>query len=133
MSTTAAAAKGATRTKDAPCLVLASASPRRRDLLAQAGVVPDQVVPADIDETPLARELPRDYALRLARAKAAAVARAHGDAFVLAADTVVACGRRILPKAEDAATARDCLVRRTLRFSRRPRSRWPTRSTSPLS
>jgi septum formation protein len=91
-------------------LVLASASPRRLDLLRQIGLVPDAVDPADVDETPCARELPADHARRLAAAKAAAVAARHGDAFVLAADTVVACGRRILPKAEDAATARTCLA-----------------------
>lgn len=90
-------------------LVLASASPRRLDLLAQIGVAPGAVDPAHIDETPLKGELPRLHAERLAVAKAAAVAPRHPDAFVLAADTVVACGRRILPKAEDAATARRCL------------------------
>lgn len=90
-------------------LVLASASPRRLDLLAQIGVRPDCVDPADIDETPLKDELPRAHARRLAEAKALAVHLRHPDAYVLAADTVVACGRRILPKAEDAATARTCL------------------------
>ncbi|GAB4174779.1 MAG: Maf family nucleotide pyrophosphatase [Thalassobaculales bacterium] len=91
-------------------LVLASASPRRRDLLRQIAVEPDLVDPADIDETPLPGELPPQHAARLAAAKAAAVAARHPDAFVLAADTVVACGRRILPKAEDEATARRCLA-----------------------
>jgi septum formation protein len=90
-------------------LVLASASPRRRELLAQIGVVPDLVDPADIDERPHKGELPRDYAARMAAAKAAAVAERHSDACILAADTVVACGRRILPKAEDVDTARECL------------------------
>ena len=90
-------------------LVLASASPRRHALLAQIGITPDAVAPADLDETPNARELPRDCAQRLARAKAAAVAVDHDGAYVLAADTVVACGRRILPKAEDEPTARECL------------------------
>ena len=89
-------------------LVLASASPRRLDLLAQIGVVPDRVVSPEIDETPLRAELPRSYALRVARAKAAAVA-APG-CLVLAADTVVAAGRRILPKAEAEADARSCLT-----------------------
>ena len=89
-------------------LILASASPRRLDLLAQVGVVPDAVAPTDIDETPLRDELPRQAAERLARAKAAAAA--HPGAFVLAADTVVACGRRILPKAETEAQARACLT-----------------------
>ncbi|MBL8571808.1 MAG: septum formation protein Maf [Phreatobacter sp.] len=93
----------------APQLVLASASPRRLDLLAQVGIVPAAVDPAEIDETPLPRELPRPHAQRLAAAKAAVVAVRHPAALVLAADTVVACGRRILPKAEDPATARRCL------------------------
>jgi septum formation protein len=88
-----------------PRLVLASASPRRRDLLAQVGIHPDAVAPAEVDETPLPRELPRPHALRLARAKAEAVARREPGAFVLAADTVVACGRRILGKPGDADEA----------------------------
>jgi septum formation protein len=88
-------------------LVLASASPRRLALLAQIGVTPDAVMAADIDETPLTKETPRALALRLARAKAEAV-QADG-AVVLAADTVVAVGRRILPKAENEAEARACL------------------------
>jgi septum formation protein len=92
-----------------PSLVLASASPRRVDLLRQVGIEPRQIDPADIDETPGPRELPRAYALRMAEAKLAAVAGRHPGAIVLAADSVVACGRRILPKAEDAATARRCL------------------------
>ncbi|MEL6217456.1 MAG: nucleoside triphosphate pyrophosphatase [Pseudomonadota bacterium] len=86
-------------------LVLASASPRRRALLAQIGVVPDAVVPADIDETPVPGELPRPYAERLAVGKAKVVAAAHPEALVLGADTVVACGRRILGKPVDAAEA----------------------------
>ena len=91
----------------APDLILASASPRRRELLARLGMEPARVVHADIDETPRKGEPPRDYAQRMAREKAAAVDVA--DAFVLAGDTVVAVGRRILPKAEDEATARQCL------------------------
>lgn len=91
--------------------MLASASPRRRDLLSQIGLPPDVVDPADIDETPRKRELPREYAARIAAEKLDAVASRHPGAFVLAADTVVALGRRILPKAEDEATARDCLER----------------------
>ena len=91
-------------------LILASASPRRVALLAQIGIVPDAVDPAEIDETPLPHELPGPHALRLARAKAAVVAQRHPGRVVLAADTVVAVGRRILPKAEDAATARACLT-----------------------
>lgn len=93
-----------------PPLVLASASPRRRDLLAQIGVTPDRVDPADLNETPLKDELPRDHARRLARAKAEAVAARHPDAFVLAADTVVARGRRILPKPENDRQAARCLA-----------------------
>ena len=88
-------------------LVLASASPRRLDLLARIGVVPNAVVPADIDETPRRGELPVRYACRMAAEKAAAVAEA--GALTLAADTVVAAGRRILPKAEDEAEARAAL------------------------
>lgn len=91
-------------------LVLASGSPRRLDLLAQIGVVPDAVDPAQIDESALPRELPRKLALRLAEAKATQVAAGHRGAFVLGADTVVACGRRILPKAKDAEAARHCLA-----------------------
>lgn len=94
---------------DSP-LILASASPRRFDLLAQIGVPVTAVDPADLDETPLPRELPGPYAARLALAKAETVAARHPGCFVLAADTVVACGRRILPKAEDEATARRCLA-----------------------
>ncbi|MAN62487.1 MAG: septum formation protein Maf [Parvibaculum sp.] len=94
---------------DRPTLVLASASPRRLDLLRQVGIVPDVVAPADLDETPGATELPRVYAERLAAEKALAVAANHQDAFVLAADTVVACGRRILPKTETEDEARTCL------------------------
>src|SRR5712671_4879980 len=93
-----------------PDLVLASASPRRLELLRQIGIVPDRVDPADIDETPTRGELPASHVVRLAEAKARAVAPRHPGAFILAADTIVACGRRILPKAEDAATARACLT-----------------------
>ena len=90
-------------------LILASASPRRIDLLARIGVVPDAVVPADIEESVLPGELPRDHALRLAREQAEAVAAGHPEDLVLAADTVVAVGRRILPKVEDEATLRSCM------------------------
>jgi septum formation protein len=90
-------------------LVLASASPRRLDLLARIGVVPDAVVPADVDENVPKGELPRDHAIRLAREKAEAVAASEPGSLVLAADTVVAVGRRILPKVEDEATLRACL------------------------
>jgi septum formation protein len=91
-----------------PPLVLASASPRRLALLAQIGIVPDQVRPADLDEAPCLRELPRDFARRLARAKAEAAALP--GSFVLAADTVVAVGRRILPKAAGSEQVRACLT-----------------------
>jgi len=87
-------------------LVLASASPRRRDLLAQAGVIPDIVAAADIDETPHKDESPRALAQRLAVEKARAVAPAHAGCHVLAADTVVAVGRRLLGKPADEDEAR---------------------------
>lgn len=90
-------------------LILASASPRRLELLAQIGIEPDLVVPADVDEAPHKRELPRDLAARLAEDKARFVAAGHGGAFVIGADTVVACGRRALPKADNEQQARDCL------------------------
>jgi septum formation protein len=90
-------------------LVLASASPRRRALLAQVGITPALIVAPEIDETPGKAEAPRAYALRLALAKAENVARDHPAAPVLAADTVVACGRRILPKAQTAAEVAVCL------------------------
>jgi septum formation protein len=90
-------------------LVLASASPRRLDLLARIGVTPDAVVPADIDESVPNGELPRQHALRLAREKALTVAIKEPDALVLAADTIVAVGRRILPKVEDEAALRACM------------------------
>ena len=92
-----------------PRLILASASPRRLALLQQIGIEPHGIVAAEIDETPQKAELPRSLALRLARGKAEAVASDHADAFVLGADTVVACGRRILPKAETESEARACL------------------------
>ena len=92
-----------------PRLILASASPRRLDLLARIGVTPDAVIPADVDESVPKGELPRVHASRLAREKAQAVAAMEPDALVLAADTVVAVGRRILPKVEDEATLRVCM------------------------
>ena len=88
-----------------PPLVLASASPRRIELLAQVGIAPDRIVPADIDETPLKGETPPRLAVRLARAKAAVVAERAPETVVLAADTVVAVGRRLLEKAADEAEA----------------------------
>lgn len=93
---------------NSPTLILASASPRRRDLLARLGIEPLRTVGADIDETPRKGELPRDYARRMAREKA--LAATDENAHVLAGDTVVALGRRILPKAEDEASARACLA-----------------------
>ena len=92
-----------------PPLVLASASPRRLELLRQVGLMPDCIDPADIDETPRRGELPPAHAMRLAQEKAQAVIPRHPGAYILAADTVVACGRRILPKTEDEASARSCL------------------------
>lgn len=91
-------------------LILASASPRRLELLAQINVTPAKVVPADIDETPVKAELPKAYAERMAFEKAAAVAPAYPNQFILGADTVVACGKRILPKAECESSARKCLT-----------------------
>jgi len=91
-------------------LVLASASPRRLDLLARLGVTPAAVDPADIDESARPRELPLPHARRLAAEKAAVVSARHPHAMVLACDTVVACGRRILPKADDERTAHACLT-----------------------
>lgn len=90
-------------------LILASASPRRLDLLAQIGVSPDAVDPAHLDEAALKGELPAAYAARVAADKGAMVAARHPGALVLSGDTVVAAGRRILPKAESEAEARTCL------------------------
>ena len=107
-------------------LILASASPRRLELLGQVQILPDQIIPADIDETPYPNELPSDYALRMAVEKAQhiadrlvggctdpnghAVSAGPSSVYVLAGDTVVAAGRRILPKAETEQQARDCLA-----------------------
>jgi septum formation protein len=101
-----------------PRLVLASASPRRVALLARLGITPDEIDPAAADESVLDGELPAAHTRRLALAKCSIVAARHPGALVLAADTVVAVGRRILPKAEDEATARSCLA---LLFGRRHR------------
>ena len=116
-------------------LILASSSPRRLTLLQQIGIVPSQVVFPDIDETTARDELPRLYAQRMARAKAAAVA--SPDHLVLAADTVVAVGRRILPKADGAEQVRGCLTLLSGRRHRvmtaivltRPRDSGPNGST----
>lgn len=94
-----------------PPLVLASASPRRLQLLDQIGITPDAVDPPEVDEAVLPGELPRAMVARLAAAKAAAVAARRPEAFVLAADTTVAVGRRILGKPADAAEARRMLQR----------------------
>ena len=99
-----------TQSPPRPPLVLASASPRRCALLEQIGYAPDLVEPAALDETALPGERPEAHAARLAREKAAAVAARHPGAFVLGADTVVACGRRILGKAEREESARRCLA-----------------------
>jgi septum formation protein len=91
-------------------LILASQSPRRVSLLAQIGITPDAIIPANLDETAQKGEKPRAYALRIACSKAQHVAQQFPAATILAADTVVVCGQRMLPKAEDAATARHCLT-----------------------
>ena len=90
-------------------LILGSGSPRRRDLLAQLGIVADEVRPPDIDEEPARRELPRPYCIRLAREKALAVRAEDGD-IVLSADTTVALGRRILGKPANAGEAAQFLL-----------------------
>jgi septum formation protein len=92
---------------EGPPLILASASPRRRELLARLGIEPARVTHPEIDEAPLKAEMPRVYAVRMARAKA--MAARDPAAHVLAGDTVVAVGRRILPKADDVGTAQTCL------------------------
>ncbi|WP_372730508.1 nucleoside triphosphate pyrophosphatase [Novosphingobium sp.] len=94
----------------APELVLASASPRRLELLGRLGIAPARVVATDIDESPLPGERARNHAVRLAAEKARAAASLAPDAIILAGDTVVGAGARILPKAEDEATARECLA-----------------------
>ncbi|CAN7281069.1 Maf family protein [Phenylobacterium sp. LjRoot225] len=97
-------------TRVPPRLVLASASPRRLHLLRQIGLTPDAVIGAEIDESPKRDETPRLLALRLAAEKAARVAEGRPDVYVLAADTVVAVGRRVLPKVETEAEGRRCLA-----------------------
>ena len=89
--------------------ILASASPRRRDLLAQIGLTPSQILPADINEDPIPGELPKAHALRLACEKAQKVASENAEQIILASDTVVGVGRRILPKTEDRFSAQTCL------------------------
>ena len=84
-----------------PKLILASASPRRLELLKQVGILPDMIIPAEVDETPLKTEKPRDMARRLAILKANEITIQYKNDFVLGSDTVVACGRRILGKAQN--------------------------------
>lgn len=95
--------------KSAPTILLASASSRRLDLLRQINIVPGKVVAADIDETPLSKEKPKNLAERLSQGKAAAVHSQYPNYFVLAADTVVACGQNILDKAENSEQAQKFL------------------------
>lgn len=90
-------------------LILASASPRRLELLAQVGIIPSHVIAADIDETPIKGERPDHLAARLSQSKARAIAARHPDHFILAADTVVARGTRLLEKAADENEARTFL------------------------
>ncbi len=107
------------RSSTRPKLVLASASEMRRQLLQSVGLAPDMIAPAGIDETPLKNELPRDYVARVAHAKALAAHTRHPSSFVIAADTIAACGRRILGKAANASEARRIL---TLLSGRRHRA-----------
>ena len=107
-------------------LILASASPRRLELLKQSGIVPAAVVPADIDETPRKTEQPDIYAARIASEKALKVAGLHPGNIILAADTVVGVGRRILPKTEKPEEARACLEHGT------GLARQPGRGLSPV-
>jgi septum formation protein len=97
-------------TNDHPALILASASPRRLQLLKQISVFPAEVLPADVDETPKPRERPTQLAKRLAEIKARCVAEKNPGALVVGADTVVACGRRILGKAQDEEEAQKFLT-----------------------
>lgn len=90
-------------------LILASSSQRRVDLLKQINIHPKLVLPADVDETPLKKELPKDYSIRMAKSKADKIQSLNPDYFILGVDTVVACGRRILPKAENIEQAEQCL------------------------
>lgn len=95
--------------RERPRLILASASPRRLVLLEQIGIIPDETVAAEVDEAACRRERPGELAARLAEAKARQIAARFPGALVLGADTVVACGRRVLPKADDEGQARRCL------------------------
>ena len=97
-------------THDRPRLILASESPRRRDLLKQIGIVPDEIISPHVDETARPQEKPAALAGRLAEAKARAIAASAPGCLVLGADTIVACGRRVLPKSADADDARRSLT-----------------------
>lgn len=90
-------------------LILASSSQRRVDLLKQINIHPELVLPADVDETPLKKELPKDYSIRMAKGKAEKIQSLKPGYFILGVDTVVACGRRILPKTENVEQAEQCL------------------------
>jgi septum formation protein len=92
-----------------PKLILASASPRRKDLLEQINVMADVIDPANIDENPLDKELPREYVVRIALEKTKFIAAKYKGDFVLGADTAVTCGRRVLPKAENDEQVANCL------------------------
>ncbi|MCI5060549.1 MAG: Maf family protein [Alphaproteobacteria bacterium] len=92
-------------------LILASASPRRIELLKQVGITPDQIIPANIDETPLKGEKPPHLALRLSKEKAGHIAASHAKSYILAADTVVACGQQLLDKPDDEEQAREYLTK----------------------
>ena len=92
-----------------PDLILASQSPRRKSLLEQIGITADKIIASKIDETPHKGELPLPYVKRVAKEKAMFVAKESSGNFILSADTTVACGRRILPKAEDDKQVRQCL------------------------
>ncbi len=91
-------------------MILASASPRRINLLKQVGIIPDEIVPANIDETPLLREKTSSLAIRLAMQKAEAIAKQRKDCLVIGADTIVRCGNRVLPKPENEEEARNFMV-----------------------
>lgn len=93
------------KTLSSQALILASASPRRLELLGQIGITPDQVISPEIDETPIKGEKPKNLAQRLSQEKAQAIAAQNIGKFVLAADTVVACGQTVLDKATDATQA----------------------------
>lgn len=93
-----------------PKLILASASPARKELLARINIIPDAIIPADIDETPHKHELPKDYVARVSLAKAQKIAEAHNDAVILAADTIGAVGRRIIGKAHSDEEAKEIVT-----------------------